>query len=281
MVKGIPTSWLVALPESLAQSVVAFDLVQQGRAQTCFLKLEQGLEIFAKQSEQELIRSEVNTLTFLAKQGEFTAFSYPELFGSEHNCLFTKKVNGTPLINELDLVIRDQSLATALAELHRIEAKHFSDLGDAFALPEIEELSKALKLFDVEPRSVERLLSNLSFAHTQILKNKQYLGFIHGDLTPDNILRFDNKPVFLDWEFASVRDVRWDLATICEELNLTRAQRELFVDNYLASKPECEVDFLPGLTHWRFIYLATCFIWSIEQDFKSTEYLAKLVNLLD
>lgn len=281
MVKGIPTSWLVALPESLAQSVTAFDLIQQGRAQTCFLKLEQELEIFAKQSDQSLIRSEVNTLTFLAKQGEFNAFSYPELFGSEHNCLFTKKVNGTPLIDELDLAIPEQSLAIALVELHNIDATHFSTLGEPFELPEVEELNRALKLFDVQPNITEKLLSNLSVARTQIQKNKPYLGFIHGDLTPDNILLLDSKPAFLDWEFASVRDVRWDLATICEEFNLTRSQRELFVDNYLALQPEYKNDFLAGVKHWRSIYLVTCFIWSVEQDFKSAEYLAKLTNLLD
>lgn len=281
MVKAIPTSWLATLPESLVQSVTAFDSVQQGRAQTCFLTLNHGTEIFAKQSHERLIRSEVNTLTFLAKQGEFTDFFYPELFRAEHNCLFTKKVRGTPLIDNLDSVIRGKSLSLALAQLHNIDTRSFSAPDDAFEPPNSEELSNALKLLDIQPIKAQRLLDQLSVANTQVQQHKPYLGFIHGDLTPDNILLFDGKPIFLDWEFASVRDIRWDLATICEEFNLNNSQLNRFVQNYSALKPECDSDFLDGLKHWRFIYVATCFIWAVEQDYKSTEYLAKLLRLVN
>lgn len=281
MAKGIPASWLEVLPEPLIESITAFELVQQGRAQTCFLTLNHDIAIFVKQSDECLIRSEVNTLRFLAQQSEFTDFSYPELINFESNCLFTKKVQGTPLVDALDFVIQDQSLAGALVELHNIDVTHFSAEGDTFVLPNIEELNNALKLFDVDSNKAQRLLGKMSEACTQIQSSKPCSGFIHGDLTPDNILRFGDKPTFLDWEFASVRDVRWDLATICEEFNLTSAQINQFVKNYMALKLETESDFKQGLKHWRFIYLATCFIWSVEQTYKSAEYLAKLERQLE
>ena len=316
MVEGIPTSWLAVLPESLVNSITAFCPVQQGRAQTCFLTLNDEVEVFAKQSESELIQAEINALSFLAQaepsakidkpsaqienslaqienslaqtkkplaQTKETAplFSYPKVFHSGSDYLLTIKEKGTPIVDSLEIAIKKRGLAKALVQMHKTEPTHFIESYPNFELPSASSLVHALEKFDVDRDSVDKLLRNLKNVVTKLRKIDKYSGFTHGDLTPDNILFDEGKPVFLDWEFASVRDVRWDLATICEEFNLSPKQINQLVNDYLELMPELEQNFTIGLECWRFIYLVTCFIWSVEQAYKSTEYLHKLINAID
>ncbi len=322
MVEGIPTSWLAVLPESLVNSITAFCPVQQGRAQTCFLTLNNEVEVFAKQNESELIQAEINALTFLAqvepsaqiekpsaqiekpsaeikkpsaqiekpsaqtkkplvKTKETSLFSYPKIFHCGSDYLLTVKEKGTPIVDSLEIAIKKRGLAKALVQMHKTEPTHFIDPCPNFEFPSASSLVNALEKFDVDRDSVDKLQRNLKNAVTKLKKVAKYSGFTHGDLTPDNILFDEGKPVFLDWEFASVRDVRWDLATICEEFNLSPKQINQLVNGYLELMPEFDLDFTLGLECWRFIYLVTCFIWSVEQAYKSAEYLHKLINSID
>ena len=281
MVEGIPTSWLAVLPESLIDSISAFQTIQKGRAQTCFFTLHNGVELFAKQNDSDVINREINALSFLAQYQPLPSFFYPELFNTDGNCLLTVKLEGLPLIDNLSLAIEEQGLVTALAQLHSINVCNFTDSSPKFEYPSISSLRIAFEKFGVQVDIREKLLNRLKAVSVELQEITECLGFNHGDLTADNVLFHEGKSVFLDWEFASIRDVRWDLATVCEEFDLTSAQATQFVKDYIGLRAELGSDFIQGVEYWRFIYLATCFIWSVEQAYKSEEYLNKLVRTLD
>ncbi len=74
----------------------------------------------------------------------------------------------------------------------------------------------------------------------------------HHDLTPRNILWNHDEPLLIDFEFAGVGDVCFDLAAVCVEFGLSADARDLFLLEYFgtASCPE------EKLSAWEILYRA-------------------------
>ncbi len=279
MVKGIPESWLVALPESLLAQIVSFVKIEQGRANTCFISLSCGQVLFAKQTDSLSLKNEVKALNFLAANRPFSNLSCPELFSSNEQLLITKKINGsnTPVesFNQLQLA----GITKALVELHKLELSTIASDFTHFDLPAKDSFVEALKLTDCQASMQSKLTQQLADATVTLTKVPSFLGFIHGDLTKDNLLLGEHgQLVILDWELADIRDVRWDLATICEEYSLTAEQIEQFITDYITRREIDEASFRKGLSAWRFIYLVICFIWALEEQQEHKNYFTKLLS---
>jgi len=57
----------------------------------------------------------------------------------------------------------------------------------------------------------------------------------HNDLNPQNIF-FSNDVKFIDWEYASMNDRYFDLASVCVEFGLDDEMREVFLNAYFRGK---------------------------------------------
>lgn len=277
MVKGIPSSWLAALPESLKQSISGFELVHQGRADTCFLATSSGLELFAKQANIQTLATERAALELLAEHTAITAFLTPKLHAVTNSLLLTNKVQGNSILPSLDSLVSSGDIALALAQLHQLDVLDFGVDTAEFSLPTPANFELFLTKAGVEAQLIDQLLLRLDKELATIARIPAQLGFIHGDLTLDNwLITAEGKLVILDWEFASLRDVRWDLATICQELPLSSTQISEFVKSYQAQIPQPVADFELGLSAWRFIYSTVCFIWAVQEQHKVERYLTQL-----
>ena len=78
------------------------------------------------------------------------------------------------------------------------------------------------------------------------------LALCHHDLTPRNILWTHDEPTLIDFEFAGIGDVCFDLAAVCVEFQLDREMCEVFLTSYFgtASCPE------EKLSAWETLYRA-------------------------
>ncbi|WP_143306388.1 choline kinase family protein [Chitinophaga vietnamensis] len=64
----------------------------------------------------------------------------------------------------------------------------------------------------------------------------------HNDIVPENILLTPRgKAYLIDWEYAGMNHVFWDLASYCIENNLSTEEEEIFLYIYL-SRPIADVD---------------------------------------
>lgn len=279
MVKGIPESWLAALPESLLAKIVSFAEIEQGRANTCFISLPCGQALFAKQTDPLSLKNEIKALNFLATNTPFSNLSFPTVFSSNDELLLTNKVYGDAVSAQTNLLIGEAKLANALAELHQLDFATIASQCTHFDLPCENAFARALNLVHCEAQMQSKLLQRLAGSIAVISQTPSLLGFIHGDLTKDNLLLGKHgQLVILDWELADIRDVRWDLATICEEYSLTAGQTEQFITDYIARREIDEPSFRKGLSAWRFIYSVVCFIWALEEQQEHKNYFTKLLS---
>jgi len=78
------------------------------------------------------------------------------------------------------------------------------------------------------------------------------LALCHHDLTPRNILWNRDEPMLIDFEFAGIGDVCFDLAAVCVEFHLNREAREVFFSGYFG------IASCPGekLSAWETLYRA-------------------------
>ena len=84
---------------------------------------------------------------------------------------------------------------------------------------------------------------------------KEY-ALCHNDLNPKNII-FSNTIYFIDWEYAGVNDIYFDLACICVEFKLNDKMQDLFLNFYFAGNNF----ILKKLEAYKTIYIALCKQW--------------------
>jgi len=130
-------------------------------------------------------------------------------------------------------------LATALRNLHKIK-------------------------IHAKPYNIERYLTknnkliskDLKLALLNIRKFKQDLVLCHNDLNPKNII-FADKIRFIDWEFASINDRYFDLASIVIEFNLNKKDENSFLKYYF-KKNRYNIN---KIEIYKILYKHTCRIW--------------------
>lgn len=78
----------------------------------------------------------------------------------------------------------------------------------------IEERIKLCRQYEIQlPDSIDTILSTLKKLEIKLNKNKQ-LGLCHNDLNASNMILNKDKLFFVDFEYASMGDVFFDLATV-------------------------------------------------------------------
>ena len=87
----------------------------------------------------------------------------------------------------------------------------------------------------------------------------------HNDLNPKNIL-FTEEVKLIDWEFASLNDRYFDLASLCVEFLLDEKEETFFLEAYFLTKEEIQRE---KLNAYKTIYIDLCKQWFDKSDINS------------
>lgn len=100
----------------------------------------------------------------------------------------------------------------------------------------------------------------------ELLKLKKFnkeLVLTHHDLNAKNILFHQHKITIIDWEYAGINDLFFDLASLCYEFNLSQKEQKLVLKTYFKKLTSKKI---AKLNSYMIIYKNLCILW-----FKSLE----------
>ncbi len=86
-------------------------------------------------------------------------------------------------------------------------------------------------------------------------KYKKEFAICHNDLNPQNII-FGGSIKLIDFEFACVNDIYFDLASICVEFNLNTREEFALLNSYFKNKPN-----IKKLKCYKILYQQVCKTW--------------------
>lgn len=131
------------------------------------------------------------------------------------------------------------------------------------------DLKKDFKSYgDFLKDTESKKLIKVSFHELQkIKKYKKQLVLTHHDLNAKNIIFTKNRIKIIDWEFAGVNDLFFDLASVCCEFNLSQQQQQLLLKTYLKNTRKKDIN---KLNSYKIIYKNLCLLWfkSLEKKLK-------------
>ena len=107
----------------------------------------------------------------------------------------------------------------------------------------------------------KKILNEANRALNAINNLKKELALSHHDLNPKNII-FNNKEIkIIDWEYAGVNDIFFDLASVCIEFNLTKNQEKILLNNYFNGN---SIKKKKKLDLYKIIYKNLCNLWFLK-----------------
>jgi thiamine kinase-like enzyme len=119
-----------------------------------------------------------------------------------------------------------------------IEGKHLVSLNQV----QLKRVAITLKkMHKTKARSkrvnLKKLLPRYQYTHLQKIKKfKSNLALTHNDLNPKNLIFTKDHLYLIDFEYAGVNDIYFDLASICVEFRLNTAMQNRFLKLYFQSK---------------------------------------------
>ncbi|NVJ54045.1 MAG: phosphotransferase [Campylobacteraceae bacterium] len=114
-----------------------------------------------------------------------------------------------------------KTLIKSLKKLHKIKYKKKACFLEK-EFTNYKELLKDKKSKKIIKKSLEKIKNN---------NKKKDLVLCHNDLNKENII-FDNKAYFIDWEFASINNRFFDLATLCIKYNFSKKEEKILLSSY-------------------------------------------------
>jgi thiamine kinase-like enzyme len=194
-----------------------------------------------------IIKKEINSL-HVGKNHEFfiqntthkKLISAKALFWDKENSLLIQEyIHG---IGKFELSKKDiQQISNTLKKLHNIKIK-----------TDVFKIEKYLH-FNIKDKKLKLVLQDLK-------RYKQDFVLCHNDLNPKNIL-FTCKAVFLDWEYASLNDRYFDLASVCVEFKLSKKQERDFMRYYFKNK----IANFRKLHTFKTLYKYVCYTWQKDR----------------
>jgi thiamine kinase-like enzyme len=278
--------WLHNLPSSHAD-YLSYTEIELGRHPSAFL-VYQNQQKFIKQVPEHIQKIEYSILSWLEElqldsnpSVSKTSISKqrptelqlpkPDALTSRSDLLITSKLDGTQLTKS-SLISRFPLVCKILVYLHQ--------LVEVTKLPSIIVYSLDYEL-PISSDDVEGCYLELfNQAKINIADNISIIGFIHGDLSMGNILVTNSSIGIVDWEYANVRDCRWDLATIAVEFELNSDEFNNLCDVYLKQKGLQEDNFIDVAKSWAVIYAITCLSWAKKNNQQTNRYMQFLTRLV-
>ena len=206
-------------------------LENQGYCNENYLVMADGVKyIVRKLLRDDIDRSFEWKVQNLAFEKNITA--EPLVFDEENGFMVFEFLGGVHKrkLDENDLKL----LATTLQKLHNIS-------------------------IDVKPIElhIENKTNEVLNAFESIAKYKKEYVLCHNDLNPQNIF-FSNDVKFIDWEYAGVNDMYFDLACVCVEFGLDTENEKYFLESYFSMKNEINYEKHKA---YKVIYKALCKEW--------------------
>ena len=171
---------------------------------------------------------------------------------------YEKNIAAKPLILDLDndLMLCEFLEGEHKQTLSREELKEIVVVLKKLHAIKIDSETLTLKsLFSVQNKEVQEAFSVLE-------KYPNELALCHNDLNPKNILFSNYSVKFIDWEFAGINDLYFDLAALSVEFELTVLDEAYFLANYFL-KEGWNKDKLEA---YKTIYIALCKQWFDELE---------------
>lgn len=148
-------------------------------------------------------------------------------------------------------------LADTLKRVHRLPPVLF----EFSPYRDIEDRINYAKQHNMElPEFINELLDKMhSIKNARDEKKQFYTGLCHNDPFPNNFLD-DGSLRLIDWEYAGMGDIFFDLSIVC--MPYTRSQKEEFLRNYFGY---CDEEKMDGLEKMGFIVAFWNAMWAMLQ----------------
>ncbi|MFV0562428.1 phosphotransferase [Malaciobacter mytili] len=143
-------------------------------------------------------------------------------------------------------------LIKSIRKLHQISIKKSS-----YNLKNLANIFENYRLFLKDKKTNKQILK----AKKQIKKLKKYTfweSLCHHDLNPKNIIFQRKKVIFIDWEYARLDDIFFDLASLCVEFKLSKKKQIYLLNLYFKN---LEKEHLKKLALYKLIYKLLCKLW--------------------
>lgn len=140
--------------------------------------------------------------------------------------------------------------------LNRNDLKNLADLLIKLHMIQVaQEVLNIEELFDAKSHELIEAIDTVKNYQTEYV-------LCHNDLNHKNIL-FSKDVKLIDWEFASVNDKYFDLASLCVEFNLSEEDENYFLEAYFSTYKEIQ---RAKLKAYKTIYTALCKQWFNKLD---------------
>ena len=119
-----------------------------------------------------------------------------------------------------------------------IEGEHLVSLNQ-HRLKRVASTLKKMHKTKVRSKRVnlKKLLPRYKYTKLQKLKKfKSNLALTHNDLNPKNLIFTKDRLYLIDFEYAGVNDIYFDLASICVEFRLNKIEQKKFLSYYFVNQ---------------------------------------------
>ena len=209
------------------------------------------------------------------EEKEIQSFAYknklaPKVIFAKKGVYFTEYVGGS--VGSKEILKKDNNLEAIAISLRKLHALPF--VGRKF------NAKLAAKKYYNTPGVVK---SNIEKKCLKIIDEtplSSNLCLCHNDLVANNFI-FTPKALLIDWEYSSVNDPFFDLATVIEHHELTAKETKLFLDAYTLKKNQC---WKSNLERQRRLYLAIFYLWMTHRhdiNHSEKENIATRITTID
>lgn len=151
-----------------------------------------------------------NELNIIKKVSKLNIAPHIYYFSHKSGNMICEWINGhIPTEDEFSSEYFLSNVADTLKKLHTLKCEKFFNPFD-----HIKKRLKICKSLNLHlPSSITLLTSYLNELEVDLTKNK-LIGLCHNDLNVSNIISYNNKTYFVDYEYSSMGDIFFDLATL-------------------------------------------------------------------
>lgn len=172
---------------------------------------------------------------------------------SEHKLALFKYVSVARSANKDDVT----SLLSPLSFLHQLQLS-----SDRF------ELLNAFEPYRTS-NAYLRFETLINSALSEVAQHHATLGLCHNDLTLDNILISSQRPLLIDFDYAKVGDVFFDLAALSHTFKLNESERLKLIEQYAKQNTLSQLkDPLKKLDAFIVLYRVLCICWYEQQGYR-------------
>lgn len=209
-----------------------------------------------------------NELSIITKAEEINITPHLYYFSTETGNMVSNWIHGAmPSLTDFSSTKFLYRLSSSLKSLHNLKCEKYFNPFDH--IRKRVNICKKSNLY--LPNSIDMLLNHLTRLEIKLNKNP-LIGLCHNDLNASNILLSNNNLYFVDFEYSSMGDIFFDLATI--SWFFTEDSRKSLIESYFG---EFNDEYYKKLLDYLFVVKFYNATWSLLKSSDSNsdyDYLA-------